>query len=275
MGSITFANGLTVELPAPVLRDIPGDGVRYVLLDSEYPNRITDNVLCYDEFGNFKWRIENILTDPTSTFGEGRIRKDGTLEFWSNDDVWFSVNKETGRVTGSRVERMGPGGESDDQQFSPIWWLPEDQKLVQEIRPLWERNFRDWLRTILRGLMGRREVYWIVDAQASSRGPEYGAVLSFHRDPRHSSHGSNLLILGVTGYRFVCSRGERKFGMEEVERIQFQRLESGAYQMKIRVNRPSHPNDSGDEFMIESDELVERVKEVVGGVDGWEEKLEI
>ncbi|WP_339911849.1 hypothetical protein [Symmachiella dynata] len=117
-----FPNGSTVELPAPVLDVVVDGGQHYIIFDSDPPETITDNVLCHNEDGMLLWRIEDILPDKPNMFGQGRLRRDGTLEFWNTDGVWIQVNKATGQAIGFRIEKMGPLSEHDDHIFEPIFW---------------------------------------------------------------------------------------------------------------------------------------------------------
>ena len=108
---------------------IVDDRQRYVILDCDVPNTISDNVCCYSDDGSLRWRIEDVIPGSPNMFGDGRIRRDGTLEFYNTDGVWIRTDKDSGKATGFRIDRMGPSRESDSDVFLPIHWrdrLPHD-----------------------------------------------------------------------------------------------------------------------------------------------------
>lgn len=123
----TLPNGFQIQVPGAV-HSLFGDGVRfYIILTTVAPETITDNVLCVSGTGESLWRIEDILPQRANSFAVGRIRENGVLEFFNTDGCWISVDKETGKATGFRIERFGPGFESEIQRFDPITWRKSDK----------------------------------------------------------------------------------------------------------------------------------------------------
>ena len=118
--SVLLPNGATVVLPGPV-RILLCDGIRYYIVVNTYPpHTITDNVLAVGFDGRVVWRIENILPQRTNSFCEGRICKNGILEFYNTDGWWVSVDRATGQATGMFPELQGPTGEGPERTYMPV-----------------------------------------------------------------------------------------------------------------------------------------------------------
>lgn len=92
----------------------------YVIYDSSRCEKRNENVRCYSLSGQYVWTIESGGIPFETTFWEGRIRKNGILEFFNNDDLWYAVDKNTGKLTGVRFEKMGPVPETDEL----AWYYP-------------------------------------------------------------------------------------------------------------------------------------------------------
>lgn len=119
---VQMIDGSKVEVPSRVSLAIDDADRTYILLASEASSHISDNVLCYDEHGVFLWRIEDLIPDNNATFGTGRIRTDGGVEFWNTDGLWILVDTDTGNGIRFRWDRFGPGGESPTDTFEAIHW---------------------------------------------------------------------------------------------------------------------------------------------------------
>lgn len=122
---VQLASGNEVEVPGPVSQVVPDGSRCYVMLDSNPPKAISDNVLCYDEHGTLLWRVEDLFPGQNCTFGSGHVRKDGRLEFWNTDGLWILIDKDTGKGLGFRWDRFGPCGEGENDTFQPIDWRTE------------------------------------------------------------------------------------------------------------------------------------------------------
>ena len=110
---LVLPDGGKVEFQLPIRQALPDGNQCYVVLDAHPRMSFHDNVYCVSSTGQILWQIEKHLSGQGDTFGEGRIRKDGSLEFWNSDSIWLTVDRETGKAIGYRLEKGGPYSERD------------------------------------------------------------------------------------------------------------------------------------------------------------------
>ncbi|MFO0919165.1 MAG: hypothetical protein U0872_12725 [Planctomycetaceae bacterium] len=117
---IVLPNGNSVVLPGP-LHDLLCDGSKYyIVVKTDTPNTITDNVFAVSYDGRVVWRIEDVLPQLTNSFDIGRIRQNGILEFYNTDGWWVAVDRATGKATGIAADFHGPSGEVLDRTYNSV-----------------------------------------------------------------------------------------------------------------------------------------------------------